>query len=122
MSTIGGTTAAAFNLAGSIVGSSRPEAVADQNRASSAIQRAQADIDAALGESLDDVADAEFSTERDADGRQLYQRRTPPEEIAAEAPADGTVTDGTVTGGALAPPIHAADAFGDRGNALDIDA
>jgi hypothetical protein len=127
MSTIGGTTAAAFNLAGSIVGSSRPEAVADQNRASSAIQRTQNDIDAALGESLDDVADAEFSTERDADGRQLYQRRTPPEESAAEAPADGTgtdatVTDATVTRGPLATPIHAADAFGDRGNALDIDA
>jgi hypothetical protein len=118
MSTIGGTTAAGLNLASSIVGSSRPEAVSDQGKALSADHKAQIDRDAAIKESPDDVADAQFGTDRDADGRQLYRRRQPD---TAE-PTEDAILDESV-GSALSPTrSHATDAFGDRGNALDIDA
>jgi hypothetical protein len=116
MSMIGGTTVAGLNLAGSIVGSSRPEAVSDQGKASSANQRAQIELNAAAGESPDDIADAEFSTDRDADGRQMYQRRTQEPPALIETAADDAAVAPAVTSG------HAADAFGDRGKALDIDA
>jgi hypothetical protein len=117
MSTIGGMTAAGFNLAGSIVGSSRPEAVSDQADAASADHKAQIDRDVALEQSPEDVADPQFSSDRDADGRQMYQRRAPGPPALVETAIDAT--DGAPI---ATTRSHAADAFGDRGNALDIDA
>jgi len=117
MSTIGGMTAAGLNLAGSIVGSSRPEAASAQADAASADHKAQIDRDATLAQSPEDVADTQFSSDRDADGRQMYRRRAAEPPVSVETAADPAD---------VAPsPIarsHAADAFGDRGNALDIDA
>lgn len=116
MSTIGGLTAAGINLAGSVVGSSHPEAVADHRDAASADHRAQIDRDATLAQPPEDVADAEFSSDRDADGRQMYRRR----------PLDPHDPAQTAGGSDVAPVpsgrVHATDASGDRGNALDIDA
>ncbi len=112
MSTIGGMSAAALNLASSVVASSRPEAVGEQAQTQAAHQQAQA----ALSEASDDVEDAQFSPDRDADGRQLYRRPAPPAQVEIASEADVTVPSGPVT------PNHAADAFGDRGNALDLDA
>ena len=115
MSTIGGATAGGLNLIGSIVGSSRPEAVSE--KVASANQKMPSDFDAVLGKSLDDVADAQFSADRDADGRQLYQRRATSPETSDETPID-EVTQSR----AAIDRSHAADAFGDRGNELDVDA
>ncbi len=112
MSTIGGMGAAALNLASSVVASSRPEAVGEQAQTQAVHQQAQTELTEAPGE----VEDAQFSPDRDADGRQLYRRQPAaehseiPRELAEATPAE------TVA------PSHAADAFGDRGNALDIDA
>ncbi|HET6328962.1 MAG TPA: hypothetical protein VFG04_30035 [Planctomycetaceae bacterium] len=117
MSTIGGLTAAGMNLAGSIVGSSHPEAVADQGDAASADHRAQIDRDATLAQPPEDVADAEFSSDRDADGRQMYLRRPLEPLDSTETAADGSDVVPIPRGRS-----HAADASGDRGNALDIDA
>lgn len=117
MSTIGGATAAGLNLVGSIVGSSRPEAESDHGKASAASQKMQSDFDAALGESLDDIADAQFSADRDADGRQMYERPAPDSEASDESATDNAAESPTPINAS-----HAADAFGDRGNALDIDA
>jgi flagellar hook-basal body complex protein FliE len=117
MSSIGAATAAGLNVVGSIVGSSRPDAATDHSKASAAQQKMQSDFDAKLGASLDDVADAQFSADRDADGRQMYERRAPGLHDAIETATDDAPESST--------PIsrnHAADAFGDRGNALDIDA
>jgi hypothetical protein len=116
MSMIGGATTAALNLIGSVVGSARPEA-AGPGRGPSSTVTTQADFDAALGESLDDVADAEFSKDRDADGRQLYERRGSDLPASPETPgSEETLTSQLIS------RAHAADAFGDSGNALDIDA
>jgi hypothetical protein len=117
MSTIGGITVGGLNLAGSVVGSSSPEAVSEQADAASADHRAQTDRDAALNQAPEDVADAEFSSDRDADGRQMYQRPAPKQPISLE-------TDASAADQAPTPTVrsHATDAFGDRGNALDIDA
>jgi hypothetical protein len=116
MSTIGGATAAGLNIIGSVVGSSRPEAVADHSKAATAQQKAQADFDAALGESLDDVTDAQFSKDRDADGRQMYERRST-SQVSDLVPLEGQADSSTPVARS-----HAMDAFGDRGNVLDIDA
>jgi hypothetical protein len=117
MSTIGGITAGGLNLAGSIVGSSSPESVSEQADAASADHRAQTDRDAALNQAPEDVADAQFSSDRDADGRQMYQRPALEQPISLEMDADAADQPPT-------PMVrsHATDAFGDRGNALDIDA
>ena len=72
MSLIGGTTAAGLGLAGSIVASSRPEAAIDQTKAAAADQNALADQNL-LSEAVDDVADPEMGSDRDADGRLLYR-------------------------------------------------
>jgi hypothetical protein len=117
MSTIGGATAVGLNLAGSIVGSSRPEAVSDHNNAAHADQKSQIDRDITIKAGADGIEDTQFTSDRDADGRQLYHGQVAVEG-AADQPADGQApgTD---------PPlrhVHAVDAFGDRGNALDIDA
>jgi hypothetical protein len=117
MSTIGGMTAAGLNLAGSIVGSSRTEAASDRADAAAADHRSQIDRDATLEQAPEDIADAQFSSDRDADGRQMYQRRAPQPPATVDAAIDATDE--------ASRPIarsHAADAFGDRGNALDIDA
>jgi hypothetical protein len=117
MSTIGGTTVVGLNLAGSIVGSSRPEAVSDQNNASHADQKSQIDRDITIKEGADGIEDPQFSTDRDADGRQLYHGQAAVEGSANQS--DDGQTDGN---GTPLRHVHAVDAFGDRGNALDIDA
>jgi hypothetical protein len=115
MSTIGGMTATGLNLAGSIAGAARMEGGAGHAKGPSA--QAEISRDAALKQSPDDVADAQFSPDRDADGRQLYQRRAPqapnPSATAAEDPLPGAAPE---------PRAHVADPDGDRGNALDLDA
>ncbi len=113
MSTIGSATAAGLNLASSIVGSSRPEAAGDQSQSFAAEQNAQVDRLAQLSKTLGDVADAEFGGDRDADGRMPYRRSTS---------AAGRSTDSTAPSPASVPPRPASDAFGDRGNALDVEA
>lgn len=111
MSTIGSTSAAGMNFAGSIVGSSRPEMSADQSKAA-ADQKSLVD-QSFLAKMLGDVADTEFASERDADGRMLYRRPEPP----PDASGDSIAAD--------YPPLPvrtAADAYGDRGTSLDIEA
>jgi hypothetical protein len=110
MSLIGGTTAAGLGLAGSIVASSRPEAAIDQTKAAAADQNALADQDL-LSEAVDDVADPQMGSDRDADGRLLYRR---PGQPPAQANSDSSP-------GQEATP-RPTDAFGDRGNALDLEA
>jgi hypothetical protein len=112
MSTIGSASGAGFTLASSVVGSSRPDAVSDRNRVA-AEQNAEVDRQSTLSETLDDVADAEFGTDRDADGRQAYRRSgNSPEPTTSEL--QGPSVAGS--------PQHASDAFGERGNSLDLEA
>jgi hypothetical protein len=112
MSTIGSATTAGLALAGSIVGSSGPEAVADRSKAASADQKARVDQKDLLSQTLDDVADPEFGSDRDADGRLLYRR---PGQPAANVNGDPSSSQE-----AIAP--RPVDAFGDRGKALDLEA
>jgi hypothetical protein len=113
MSTIGGMTATGMNLAGSIAGAARADGGAGHAKAPSA--PTAIGHDATIKESPDDVADAQFSADRDADGRQLYQRRAPQPQVPSEPSAEDVSS-------ATEHNSHAADAFGDRGNALDLDA
>jgi hypothetical protein len=112
MSTIGSASVAGLGLAGSIVGSSGPEAAADRNKAASAEQKARVDQKEISSKTLDDVGDPEFGSDRDADGRLLYRRSRQPAPAANEDAA------------ASQPPAtpRPADAFGDSGNALDVEA
>ena len=110
MSTIGSATVAGINMAGSVVGASRTES-SDRNKAAAAEQKSQIDSQN-FSESLSDVGNAEFGSERDADGRQLYRR-------------GGRLSSGSTAGTAdrsvpAAPPV--ADAFGESGNTLDLEA
>jgi hypothetical protein len=106
MSTIG---AASFGLASSIVGSSRPEAATNQIHAAAAEQKARVDQDI---RTLDDVADTEFGSDRDADGRLLYRRSRSP----AGAADTETVSDSAGT------TSRAVGASEDCGKSLDLEA
>jgi len=111
MSTIGSASATGLGLAGSIIGSSRPEAAIDESKAASADQKARADQEL-LSNALDDVADPEFGSDRDADGRLLYRRSG---HAANSAKGDAASSQAPVT-------PRPADAFGDSGKTLDIEA
>jgi hypothetical protein len=98
-----------FGLASSIVGSSRPESAANPLHAASAEQRALASQKEQAAQAFDDVADADFSSDRDADGRLLYRRPDPTNRVD-ESESEESLTS------------RPADAFGDRGKSLDLDA
>ena len=78
MSSIGSTSIVGLGFAGSIVGSSQPEAAVDRGKAASAEQKARVDQNDLLAQALDGVADPELGSDRDADGRLLYRRSAPP--------------------------------------------
>jgi len=109
MSTIG---AAGIGLASSVVGSSRPEGATNQIHAASAEQKARADQKQVLAQSLDGVADPQFGSDRDADGRLLYRRSRP-------STGEMDEQSGTDQEASLPRPV---DAFGDSGKSLDLDA
>ncbi len=109
MSTIG---AAGFGMASSIVGSSRPEAATNQIHAAAAEQKSRVDQKALAARTHEDVADPEFGSDRDADGRMLYRRSGLPAGIADAN--DSVDSDGNTS--------RSADAFGDRGKSLDLEA
>jgi len=111
MSTIGSASSIGMGLAGSIVGSSLPEAATDRSKAASAEQKALVDLKD-LAKSVEDLADPEFGSDRDADGRLLYRR---PGQPAGDANHETALSR-------EAPTQRPADAFGDRGKALDIEA
>jgi hypothetical protein len=111
MSSIGSTSVAGLGLAGSIVGSSHPEAVRNQEKAASAQQKARVDQKNLLAQALDDVADPEFGTDRDADGRLLYRRSVPAGESATSEPMPNSD----------AVSARPADALGESGKSLDIE-
>jgi len=106
MSTIGSATG--LGIAGSIVGSSRPESVIDRAKAASAEQKAVVDLRDSLV--LEDVADPEFGSDRDADGRLLYRRPDLSGQAAAEEAGSG------------GPDHRPADPSGDSGRRLDLEA
>jgi hypothetical protein len=111
MSTIGSATVAGFNLAGSVAGSPRTEA-SDHHRAAAADQKSAVDRER-FSQSLSDVGNAEFGSERDADGRQIYRRADRPKT------GDGGPADSAESASILP---STADAFGERGNTLDLEA
>ena len=94
------------------MGSSRPETAANHLHAASAEQRARVSQKEQLAQTLDDVADPEFGGDRDADGRLLYRRTAPPK--------DGLDPNASDSNEPLTP--RPADAFGDRGKSLDLEA
>jgi hypothetical protein len=109
MSTIG---AAGIGMASSVVGSSRPEAATNHTHAASAEQKARADQKQVIAQTLDGVADPQFGSDRDADGRLLYRRSGSPagERDAQSAPDHDAST------------LRPVDAFGDSGKSLDLEA
>lgn len=114
MSTIGSTSPAGLNLAGSVAGTIRADSAVDQNKAASAEQKANLDRRDALTQTLGDIADPDFGSDRDADGRLPYHRSA-----AADVPSE---PDEHSTGAATRRRAPTADPFGDRGNSLDVEA
>jgi hypothetical protein len=103
------SSSAALNLAGSIVGGIPAHSSTDRNKAVSGDRKMIDDREADLSKTLGEISDAELDSERDADGRLPYHRQGDP---SPSVTAD--VQNSRSSG-------HARDAFGDRGNSLDID-
>ena len=111
MSSIGLTNigAGALNLAGSAAGAQRSGADTDSVKKNGADQKAAVDRDVQAAHALNDVAEADLSSDRDADGRQpfgLLSRPGPDEEREEKD----------------AKTLQTPDATGERGNALDLEA
>lgn len=111
MSTIG-SAIGGLNAAASFAGAQRTDADTDRNKEVAAERKFTVDRAAALDKSLGDVADPDLSTDRDADGRLPYG--------ASPEPGD----DRTSKGGSrdAQRQARAFDAFGERGNMLDVEA
>lgn len=112
MSSIGPSSPAALNLAGSFAGAQQTTAHQDETKAQQAVQKFQAEQTAADEK---DVAEADLDADRDADGRQslagFFHEADELEESRGE---DAASADPSVK--------HPPDAFGIRGGQLDIDA
>jgi hypothetical protein len=109
MSSIGFNNIGAMNIASSAAGAQRTEANANNNKAEAAGRKFQVDGQSMSAQSHDDVAEADMSTERDADGREAFGERRHPEAEGEEAKTPRQTST-------------APDAFGDRGGALDLEA
>jgi hypothetical protein len=111
VSTIG-SAIGGLNAAASFAGAQRTDADSDRNKEVAAERKFQVDRNAALDRALGDVADPDLSTDRDADGRLPYGS---PPEPGEERSARDEHREAHRHGRAL-------DAFGERGNMLDVEA
>ncbi len=114
MSTIGPGSIGALNLAGSFAGAQRTEADADRTKEAAAGRKFKIDQQAMSAHESDDVAETDLSADRDADGHYLPGER-----------ADQQTTDDRAADAAKQHADRmrrAADANGERGTALDLDA
>lgn len=109
MSVIGPGNIGALNIAGSFAGAQKTEAAEDRNKAESADRRGEADQLALTAQTLDDVGEADLTPERDPDGRLPYSASTSDSQLDEDEPTKGE-------------PVGAPDAFGERGNVLDLEA
>jgi hypothetical protein len=71
-SAIGTGNVGPLNLAGSFAGVQRASADPDRDKAESAVQKFQADQQALAAHGLSDVAEAELTGDRDADGQSAF--------------------------------------------------
>ena len=110
MSSIGLTNIGigAMNLAGSAAGTQRSGADTDSVKKNAADQKATVDRDAQSAKALNDVAEAELSSDRDADERQPFGLLSRPE-------SDDESDENN------ANTLRTPDATGERGNALDLE-
>jgi hypothetical protein len=110
MSAIGGGSIGVLNLAGSIAGSQRNNATADQARSEAAEKSFQADVARMAAKAHGDVSDPDFSSDRDADGRMPYHE---------------TQRQGESSADEVAVPVtcgRSIDLDGALGNAIDLQA
>ena len=112
MSTISGGIAA-MNAAASFAGAQRSESDTDRNKEVAAERKFQVDRAAALANSVGDVADPDLSTDRDADGRLPWSAPANPDDASPEEREERA---GNRRAG------RCRDAFGERGNTLDVEA
>ena len=118
MSVLGPGNLPAIGLAGSAAaGQQRAAGLADRDKADQAIQKLDADRSKLANRDLDDSIETDFShgqvSDRDADGRLPWQH-------AGGGSADEDDVQSTID--EPAPEPRAADAEGERGRSLDVDA
>jgi len=113
MSTIGPGSLAALNLAGSFSGAQRSGSETDSLKAGASDRSGKIAQQAMTDQANGDVAEADLSSERDPDGRQLF----------SDEPDERPFSEGS---GGFFNPRKArglpSDAFGERGNTLDVQA
>lgn len=113
MSAIGPASFNAINLAGSVAGSQQNNASEDRVKEAGADRKFQLDQKAMATSSTEDVAETDLETDRDADGRQLYdfdEHEASQEHESIEDNHPGRKR------------VRTPDAFEERGLSLDIEA
>jgi hypothetical protein len=110
MSFVSPITTPAAQIAGSAAGAQRREGVSDRAAEAGAEQRIASDRQDVAARSLGDVGQMDGSADRDADG---WRDDSPGKRTATAAPGEIADSPG---------PSRAADASGERGTRLDLDA
>jgi hypothetical protein len=111
MTAIGPTNLSAVHLAGSAAGALRNDGRAGEAQAEAAQQKQQVDRLTLSAQILDDVAQSDQSSDRDADGRSDADDGPPLAQPQAREREDAAHT-----------PRRPTDADGDVGGRLDLDA
>ncbi len=108
MSTIGTGNVAGMNLAGSIAGAQRNNAMTDRLKEAASDAKFQIDQNSLSSKALDDVAEASDQTERDADGRLPYSPTRQRQEDGNSRQSHHSTSP--------------RDVMGERGTTLDLEA
>ncbi len=113
MSVMGPGSLGSFNLAGSVAGSQRNNSGEDRVKETSADRKFQSDQRTLSASSLEDVAETDLLSERDPDGRLPYSSLENEEQDSLEV---------TTADQSSRQSGRNADAFGERGISLDVEA
>jgi|GEM_PF-5899392 len=117
MSAIGSGNLGAVNLAGSLAGAQRTNSESDRVKEEAAKRNFQIDQKAMSANSLEDVGQTDQATDRDADGRMAYSDDETDLENRANTESAKSEEDLEVK-----TKRKSADAFGEKGTTLDIEA
>jgi hypothetical protein len=112
MSSIGPGSFGAINLAGSIAGAQVNRTDTNEVKADASARKFQIDQRSMAAQKLDDVAETDYSGDRDPDGRRSFQQ---PNDGASDEPQDDATNQRSQS-------RRPADATGELGNVIDFEA
>lgn len=114
MSSLGIGNIGSVHLAGSVSGGQQVKGERDQAKAEASRQDFKATLESLSNQHSENVEEASLSADRDADGRRMYDEVDMSENSESHSADDNHDESNSAS--------RSRDAFGERGNHLDLDA